>query len=71
MQKKLFLLKLLFFSLLLFLPLFNLFGKNQNISISKVEVFKRNKQAVKRLGNIYDACQWMTRVTLRIIVIKK
>ena len=65
MQKKLFLFKLLFFSLLLFLPLFNLFGKNNNISISKVEVFKRNKASCKRLGNIYDACQWMTRITVK------
>ena len=49
MQKKLFLFKLLFFSLLLYLPLFNLFGKNQNISISKVEVFKRNEASCKGL----------------------
>ena len=50
MQKKLFLFKLLFFSLLLYLPLFNLFGKNQNISISKVAVFKRNEASCNRLG---------------------
>ena len=24
--------------------------------------FKRNKASCKRLGNIYDACQWMTKV---------
>ena len=65
MQKKLFLFKLLFFSLLLYLPLFNLFGKSQNISISKVAVFKRNEASCNRLGNIYDACQWMTRFTVK------
>tara|TARA_A100001234_G_C12347024_1_gene268371 strand:- start:104 stop:502 length:399 start_codon:yes stop_codon:yes gene_type:complete len=65
MKKKSFLFKVLFFSLLLVLPLFNLFGKNNNISISKVEVFKRNKASCKRLGNIYDACQWMTRITVK------
>ncbi len=65
MKKKSFLFKVLFFSLLLVLPLFNLFGKNNNISISKVEVFKRNKASCNRLGNIYDACQWMTRITVK------
>ena len=65
MKKKSFLFKVLFFSLLLVLPLCNLFGKNNNISISKVEVFKRNKASCKRLGNIYDACQWMTRITVK------
>ena len=29
--------------------------------ISKPEVFKRNKASCNRLGDIYDACQWMTK----------
>ena len=65
MKKKLLPFKVFLFSLLLVLPLFNLLGKNQIISINKVEVFKRNKPSCKRLGNIYDACQWMTRVTVK------
>ena len=48
MQKKLFLFKLLFFYLFLYLFLFNLFGKSEYI-YKQVEVFKRNKQAVKDL----------------------
>ena len=31
------------------------------VSITNLEVFKRNKPTCNRLGNIYDACQWMLR----------
>ena len=49
MQKKLFLLKLLFFSLLLFLPLFNLFGKIRIYLLAKLKYLKEIKQAVNGL----------------------
>jgi len=38
-----------------------LVAKTMTFEISKPEVFKRNKGSCKRLGNIYDACHWMTR----------
>ena len=34
-------------------------SSNTDISISNVKVMKRNKSSCDRLGNIYDACQWM------------
>ena len=36
-----------------------LISKDADISISSVKVMKRNKPTCDRLGNIYDACQWM------------
>ena len=36
-----------------------LISNDSDISISNVKVMKRNKPTCDRLGNIYDACQWM------------
>ena len=36
-----------------------LISNDADISISNVKVMKRNKPTCDRLGNIYDACQWM------------
>ena len=36
-----------------------LISSDTDISISNVKVMKRNKPSCDRLGNIYDACQWM------------
>ena len=36
-----------------------LISNDTDISISNVKVMKRNKPTCDRLGNIYDACQWM------------
>ena len=40
-------------------------SENLNYKIEELEVFKRNKASCIRLGNIYDACQWMTKVVVR------
>ena len=32
---------------------------DNDVTISNVKVMKRNKPSCDRLGNIYDACQWM------------
>ena len=34
-------------------------SSDTDISISNVKVMKRNKPSCDRLGNVYDACQWM------------
>ena len=34
-------------------------SNDANISISYLKVMKRNKPTCDRLGNVYDACQWM------------
>ena len=34
-------------------------------SISNPKVFKRNKASCNRLGNVYDACHWMTRIVVK------
>ena len=36
-----------------------LISSDTNITISNVKVMKRNKPSCDRLGNVYDACQWM------------
>ena len=36
-----------------------LISSDTDITISNVKVMKRNKPSCDRLGNIYDACQWM------------
>ena len=51
--------------ILLFTPLDYLISENINYTISKPEVFKRNKASCSRLGNVYDACQWMTKVIVK------
>ena len=40
-------------------------AESRGISVSNPEVFKRNKASCKRLGNIYDACQWMIRFNIK------
>ncbi len=42
-----------------FLSTTYLISSDANITISNVKVMKRNKPSCDRLGNIYDACQWM------------
>tara|TARA_B100001741_G_C16065512_1_gene375180 strand:+ start:113 stop:514 length:402 start_codon:yes stop_codon:yes gene_type:complete len=51
--------------ILLFTPPDYLISENLNYTISKPEVFKRNKASCSRLGNVYDACQWMTKVIVK------
>ena len=51
--------------ILIIIPHFNLNAANSNISIGKKEVFKRNKASCQRLGNIYDACQWMLKFEVK------
>ena len=36
-----------------------LISSDTDITISNLKVIKRNKPSCDRLGNIYDACQWM------------
>ena len=36
-----------------------LLSDDANVSISNLKVMKRNNATCDRLGNIYDACQWM------------
>ena len=43
----------------------NIKAEVSSYSISKPEVFKRNKASCNRLGNIYDACQWMTKFIVK------
>ena len=51
--------------ILLLTPVDYLISENLNYTISKPEVFKRNKASCSRLGNVYDACQWMTKVIVK------
>ena len=37
---------------------------NDDITISNVKVMKRSKPTCERLGNVYDACQWMIKFTI-------
>ena len=46
-------------ALTLFFTVTYLISDDNEISISNVEVMKRSKPTCDRLGNIYDACQWM------------
>ena len=52
-------------SILLFSPQDYLLSENLNYTISKPAVFKRNKASCSRLGNVYDACQWMTKIVVK------
>ena len=36
-----------------------LLSNDANVSISYLKVMKRNNATCDRLGNVYDACQWM------------
>ena len=42
-----------------FLTTTYLISSDTDITISNVKVMKRNKPSCDRLGNVYDACQWM------------
>ena len=52
-------------SIILLTPLDSLKSETIDYTISKPEVFKRNKASCSRLGNVYDACQWMTKVIVK------
>ena len=56
-----------FFLILPFISLDNLKSEILDYTISKPVVFKRNEASCNRLGNIYDACQWMTKVVVKNI----
>ena len=51
--------KIIFTVITFFLSTTYLISSDNDISISNVKVMKRNKPSCDRLGNIYDACQWM------------
>ncbi len=51
--------KTIFTVITFFLSTTYLICSDTNISISNVKVMKRNKPSCDRLGNVYDACQWM------------
>ena len=42
-----------------FLSTAYLISSDTDVTISNVKVMKRNKPSCDRLGNVYDACQWM------------
>ena len=51
--------KIIFTVITFFLSTTYLISSDNDISISNVKVMKRNKSSCDRLGNVYDACQWM------------
>ena len=51
--------KIIFTVITFFLSTTYLISSDTDISISNVKVMKRNKPSCDRLGNVYDACQWM------------
>ena len=51
--------KIIFTVINFFLLTAYLISSDTDISISNVKVMKRNKPSCDRLGNVYDACQWM------------
>ena len=51
--------KIIFTVITFFLSTTYLVSSDTDITISNVKVMKRNKPSCDRLGNIYDACQWM------------
>ena len=51
--------KIIFTIITFFLFTAYLVSSDTDISISNVKVMKRNKPSCDRLGNVYDACQWM------------
>ena len=48
-----------------FLSTAYLISSDTNITISNVKVMKRNKPSCDRLGNVYDACQWMLKFKIK------
>jgi hypothetical protein len=51
--------KIILTVIIFFLSTTYLISSDADITISNVKVIKRNKPSCDRLGNIYDACQWM------------
>ena len=51
--------KIIFTVITFFFSTTYLVSSDTDISISNVKVMKRNKASCDRIGNIYDACQWM------------
>ena len=51
--------KIIFTAITFFLYTAYLISNDTDISVSSVKVMKRNKPSCDRLGNVYDACQWM------------
>ena len=51
--------KIIFTVITFFLSTTYLISSDNDLSISNVKVMKRNKPSCDRLGNVYDACQWM------------
>jgi len=39
-------------------------SKDKSLQVKELLVMKRNKPQCDRLGNVYDACQWMLKFTL-------
>ena len=55
---------------IIILVLFSLISKlshadNKSISLYDIQSLKRNKASCNRIGNIYDACQWMMKFTIQ------
>ena len=51
--------KIIFTAIAFFLSTTYLISSETDVTISNVKVMKRNKPSCDRLGNVYDACQWM------------
>ena len=51
--------KIIFALITFFLSTTYIISSDTDITISNVKVMKRNKPSCDRLGNLYDACQWM------------
>ena len=51
--------KIIFTAIAFFLSTTYLISSETDVTISNVKVLKRNKPSCDRLGNVYDACQWM------------
>jgi hypothetical protein len=59
----------IFLKKILIIVLFSLLNKlsytdNKSIALYDLQPLKRNKASCDRLGNIYDACQWMMKFTI-------
>ncbi len=48
-----------------FLATYTLKSQDQYFLIDDIQVSKRNKASCNRLGNIYDACQWISKFTIK------
>ena len=54
-----------FFVLIFLNSSFSVYAKDQDVSVSKLTVLKRNKPSCDRVGNVYDACQWMVKFRVK------